>query len=86
MNKRQYKKKVKKTENNLLSRYNSLVKNMMNILRNTIKEIPNMIANMEENIRTIDNDKFEECLNKLDDIRLKEKVIAIRNGEKVNWF
>ena len=86
MNKRQYKKKVKKTENNLLSRYNSLVKNMMNILRNTIKEIPNMIANMEENIRTIDNDKFEECLNKLDDIRLKEKAIAIRNGEKVNWF
>lgn len=86
MNKRQYKKKVKKTENDLLIRYNFIVKNMMNILRNTIKEIPNMIANIEENIRTIDNDKFEECLNKLDDIRLKEKAITIRNGEKVNWF
>jgi hypothetical protein len=59
---------------------------VIDVLINVLKELPNVIANVEENIRTMDNDKFEECLNKFDDIRLKEKVIAIRNGEKVKWF
>ena len=86
MNKRQYKKKVKKTVDKLASIYSYAVKNMMNILMNAIKKIPSIIANIEENIKTMDDDKFEECLNKLDDIRLSEKAIAIRNGEKVNWF
>ena len=86
MNKRQYKKKVKKSVNSLLSIYSHAVRNMMDILCNTLKEIPNIIANTEENIRTMDKDKFEKCLNELDDIRLSEKAIAIRKGEKVNWF
>ena len=34
----------------------------------------------------MDNDKFEEFLNKLDDEHLKEKAIAIRQGKKVKWF
>lgn len=86
MNKRQYKKKVKKTADNLVSIYSYAVKYMINILWDAIKELLNIIEKTEENIRTMDNDKFEECLNKFDDIRLSKKAIAIRNGEKVNWF
>lgn len=55
-------------------------------IENIFKGIPNIIARIEENIRNMDSDKFEECLNKLDDISLREKAIAIRKGEKVNWF
>lgn len=63
-----------------------IYKQVNKAIKNMIKELPKIIERTEENIRTMDNDKFEECLNKLDDIRLKEKAIAIRNGEKVNWF
>ena len=51
-----------------------------------VKEIPSIIERTEESIKTMNDDKFEECLNKIDDEHLREKVIAIKNGEKVNWF
>lgn len=61
-------------------------KQISNAIAKLFKELPKIIERTEENIRTMDSDKFEEYLNKLDDTRLKEKAIAIRKGEKVNWF
>ena len=63
-----------------------IVNKVNKAIENIVKEIPKIIERTEESIRTMDDDKFEKYLNKLDDIRLKEKVIAIKNGEKVNWF
>lgn len=63
-----------------------IVNKVNKAIKNIVKEIPSIIERTEEIIRTMDDDKFEKYLNKLDDIRLKEKAIAIRNGEKVNWF
>lgn len=74
------------TLNKAIKQMPIIYKQICEAVNNMIKEIPKIIERTEENIRTMDNDKFEECLNKLDDIRLKEKAIAIRNGEKVKWF
>ncbi|MBE5934663.1 MAG: hypothetical protein E7262_02580 [Lachnospiraceae bacterium] len=63
-----------------------IVNKVNKAIKNIVKEIPSIIERTEESIRTMDDDKFEKYLNKLDDIRLKEKAIAIKNGEKVNWF
>lgn len=82
MNKRQHKKQLKKSINNLLDVQGQALK----FLINTLKEIPNFIETLEDSIKSIDDDSFEECLNKFENIALKEKVIAIRNGEKINWF
>ena len=59
---------------------------IFNAIENIFKELSEIIDRLENNIRTMDSDKFEKCLNEVDDIRLKVKVIAIRNGEKVSWF
>ena len=63
-----------------------IAKQVNKAIENILKEIPKVIERLETNIKTMDSDKFEECINKLDDTRLREKAIAIRNGEKVSWF
>lgn len=63
-----------------------IMKQVNKAIENIFKDIPKVIERIEESIRTMGDDKFEECLNKLDDEHLKEKAIAIRKGEKVNWF
>lgn len=72
--------------NKAIKRMPIIVNKVNKAIKNIVKEIPSIIERTEEIIRTMDDDKFEKYLNKLDDIRLKEKAIAIRNGEKVNWF
>lgn len=63
-----------------------MVNKVNEAIKNIVEEIPKIIEKTEETIRTMDNDKFEEYLNKLDDEHLKEKAIAIRQGKKVKWF
>lgn len=61
-------------------------KQISNAIAKLFKELPKIIERLENNIRTMDSDKFEEYLNKLDDEHLKEKAITIRQGKKVKWF
>lgn len=63
-----------------------IVNKVNKAIKNIVKEIPSIIERTEESIKTMNDDKFEEFLNKIDDEHLREKVIAIKNGEKVNWF
>ena len=63
-----------------------IVNKVNKAIENIVKEIPKIIERTEESIRTMSDDKFEECLNKIDDEHLREKVIAIRKGKRVKWF
>lgn len=49
-------------------------------------ELPDIIDKVEETINNMTDSEFEEWFNGLDNITLKEKAFAFRNGEKVKWF
>ena len=49
-------------------------------------ELPDIIAYIEQTINNMTNSEFEEWFNNTNNIRLKEKAFAFRNGEKVKWF